>query len=176
MIDSNNIANIDDEFDELERLEDLFEDLDYDEPTSDQVYKMYGIFLDDFVKTPITINDQNILFNRNISKHPICRGKFKGFEHIITRQSKYSGKRDFDRERANKVHWIRPIIENVSDFRVKYFERINSEGLNQRFYWYEEKKFIVIIRETMPGYFLVTAFCVDDGSYVKYRRYFDDYR
>jgi len=176
MIDFDNIKDVDDEFDELEQLEDLFEDLDYDEPTSDQLYKIYGIFLDNFVNNPVLLSGVELKINRNRSKHPICRGKFMGFEHIITRESKHSGKRDFDRERANKVHWIRPIIENVSDVRIKYFERINSDELNQRFYWYEEKNFIVIIRETIPGYFLVTAFCVDDTSYAKYRRYFDDYR
>ena len=33
---------------ELEDLDDLFEDLDIDNPTKDQLYKMYGIYLNDY--------------------------------------------------------------------------------------------------------------------------------
>jgi len=175
MIDLNNISDFDDELDELDKLEDLFEDLDYNEPTPEQMYKMYGVFLNDFVKNPININGDNLKFNKSKSRNPICRGKFQGFEHIITRKSKLSGKRTFDKRRANKIHWIRPIIEYVKDDRIIYFERINDKGFNQQFYWYNEKQFIVIIRETQPEYFLITAFVVDDSNN-KYKRYYDEYR
>jgi len=176
MIDLNNIADFDDELDELDKLEDLFEDLDYDEPTPEQMYKMYGIFLNDFVNNPILIKGIELKINRNRSKHPICKGKFKGFEHIITRESKYSGKRDFDRERANKIHWIIPIIENVNDNRIKYFERINDKGYNQQFYWYQEKAFIVIVRELKPDLLLITSFSVDTLENNKYKNYYNEYR
>ena len=120
MINFNNLSDIDDEHDVLGELEDLFEDLSINAPDTDQLFKMYGIFLCDIVKNPIIIKGIPLSINRNMSNHPVCKGKFQGFEHIITRESKYKGKRDFDRERANKVHWIRPIIENVNDSRIKF--------------------------------------------------------
>ena len=58
-------------------------------------------------------------------------------------------------------NWIRPIIENVADFRIKYFEKINDEGYNQQFYWYEDKGFIIIIKEINPDLLLITSFSVD---------------
>lgn len=164
------------EDDALDALEDLFDDLEIDGPTPNQLYQLYGVFLNDIVNNPIEIDGVELSFNKNRSKHPVCRGKLQAFEHVITRESKLKGKRDFDRERANKIHWIRPIIENVTDARIKYFERIHDTGYNQRFYWYEEKGFIVIIRELKPDYFLVTAFSVDTYERPKYKRYYEEYR
>ncbi len=175
MIDFDNIQDIDDEIDELEQLEDLFDDLPYGEPTREQMYKLYGVFLKDIVKNPITINGVKLNFNRNKSKHPICHGKFVGFEHIITRKNKYSGKRDFDRERTNKIHWIKPIIENKNDSRIKYFEKVNNKGFNQQYYWYKEKSYIVIIRELKSDLLLITAFSVDTMEKSKYQKYYNEY-
>jgi hypothetical protein len=176
MVDIRYILDLDDEPDILDELEDLFEDLPIDEPSKDQLYKMYGIFLDDFKNNQIRINGVALKFNTNISKHPVCRGKYVGFEHIITRESKYKGKRDFDKERANKIHWIRPIIEQVSDPRIKYFEKINNEGYNQQYYWYEEKGFIIIIRELNPDLLLITAFSIDTYNKHKYKLLYGEYK
>jgi len=168
--------DLEDEDDILANLEDMFEDLDIDRPAPDQLYQMYRVFLDDFVNNPIEIDSILLTFNRNKSKHPICRGKFQAFEQVITRESKLKGKRDFDRERANKIHWIKPILENAVDGRIKYFEKINNEGFNQRFYWYGEKGFIVIVRELNPEYFLITAFAVDHYERNNFRRDYNEYR
>ena len=157
-------------------LEDLFDDLSIEGPTKAQLDKMYCVFLNDIVKNPILIKGIPLSYNKNISRHPVCRGKLKAFEHVITRESKYKGKRDFDPQRANKVHWIRPIVENASDPRIKYFERINDWALNQQFYWFENKGFIIIIRELNPELFLITSFSVDNNEKAKYKKWLDDYR
>ena len=151
-----------DDFDILDSLEDMFDDLDINGPTKDQMHRLYGVFLNDIVKNPIIINGVELKFNKSKSKHRLCKGKMRAFEHIITRESKLKGNRDnFDRERANKIHWIKPIIENVNDARIKYFERIHDTGYSQQFYWYQDKGYIVIIRELKPDLMLITAFSVD---------------
>ena len=160
----------------LDDLDDLFDDLDFDEPTPDQLYRMYGIFLNDIVNNPIVLNGKLLKYNRKKSKHPVCRGKAQAFEHIITRESKISGKRDFDRERANKIHWIRPILLNVNDIRIKYFERINDKGKKQQYYWYQEKSFIIIIREIQADILLITSFSVDTLERYKFQKWYDEYR
>ncbi|MBN2893631.1 MAG: hypothetical protein JXL97_17300 [Bacteroidales bacterium] len=160
----------------LDELEDLFDDLSADGPTKDEMYKMYGVFLNDIVNNPIIINGIKLKYNKTKSKHPVCKGKMVVFEHIITRESKYNGKRHFDKDRANKIHWIRPIIENKNDARIKYFERINDKGYNQQFYWYEEKGFIVIIRELDPDLFLITSFSIDKNNKQEYKNYYNEYR
>ncbi len=146
---------------DLDDLEELFDDLSIDGPTKEQLYQLYGIFLKDFKENPVLIRGVELKYNNNPSRHPVCRGKAMAFEHIITRESKYSGKRSFDHERTNRIHWIRPILENADDFRIKHFEEVNHDGENQLFYWYEEKDFVVIIREIQPDYLLITAYSVD---------------
>jgi hypothetical protein len=161
---------------DLDDLEDLFEDLRIEGPTNQQIYELYGIFLKDILNNTIPIKGKLIKCNVNRSYHPICKGKAQTFEHIITRESKYSGKRNFDRERTNKIHWIRPIIENVNDERIKYFEEVNKDGENQLFYWYEEKIFVVIIREIQPDYLLITSFSVDKVEGYNFKRKYESYK
>ena len=93
----------------LDDLEDLFEDLSIEGPDKEQMFTMYGHYLKDIVKSPLVIKGITLTFNKNVSRHPICKGKHQCFEHIITRESKHYGKRNFDRERANKIHWITPL-------------------------------------------------------------------
>ncbi|ERM83026.1 hypothetical protein P872_06010 [Rhodonellum psychrophilum GCM71 = DSM 17998] len=159
---------------ELDELEDLFDDLDIDGPTPDQLYKIYGIFLRDFDQKPLIIKGKQLTFNRNRSNHPLCKGKFQCFEHIITRESKIAGRRNFDRERSNKLHWIRPILSNVTDSRIKCFEKINDKRENQHFYWYEEKSFIVILREINSNLMLITSFSVDKYEKNKFRKWYEE--
>lgn len=160
---------------DLDDLEDLFDDLSHDGPTKEQMFKMYGIFLNDISKNPLIINGKAVKYNSNPSTHPICRGKAKAFEHIITRESKIAGKRNFDVERANKIHWIRPIIENAADFRIKYFEKVNDDLINQQFYWFDEKDCIIILREINPDLLLITSFSVDFENQRNYKIDFQNF-
>jgi len=170
------MIDLNEEDDPLDNLEDLFEDLSVDQPTGVQLYKMYGIFLRDFIYNPIHINSIEVKVNINKSKNPLCKGKMLTFEHIITRDNKYKGKRDFDHQRANKLHWIKKIVMNANDVRIKYFNRLNHKGLKQHFYWYEEKGFIVIVRELEKDLLLITAFCVDEMNKSQYKKYYNTYR
>lgn len=160
----------------LDDLEDLFEDLSIDGPDAAQMFTMYGHYLNDIVKNPIVINGIILTFNKNASRHPVCKGKHQCFEHIITRESKHSKKRNFDRERANKIHWIRPILENVNDPRIKYFEAINDDNENQQFYWFEEMNFIIILREITPNLLLITSFSVDKEERYGFKKKYEEYK
>ncbi len=97
----------------LDELEILFDedDLDIDAPTNDQLYIIYGHFLDNFPKTPLIYKRRRVIFNTNRSRHPFFKGKFEGFVHVVTRKSQYTDKRQYDRDRANRVHWIKPILD-----------------------------------------------------------------
>jgi hypothetical protein len=159
----------------LDDLEDLFDDLSFDGPTNIQMVELYGIYLNDIANNPIVINGKILKFNGSKSSHPLCRGKHQCFEHIITRESKYSGKRNFDVERTNKIHWIKPILENIQDPRIKYFEAINDKGFNQLFFWYQDKGFIIIIREVNPDLLLITSFSVDKLEKTNYKMQYEKY-
>lgn len=62
---------------DLDDLEDLFDDLGFEQPTTDQLYQMYGIFLDDFKKNPFTVNGRLLKINENKSVHPFSGAKQK---------------------------------------------------------------------------------------------------
>lgn len=165
-----------DEVDELEVLDILFEDLSIEGFTSAQMYHAYGLYLNCIAKANLRFNSLPININRKPSRNPICRGKDNCFEHIITRESKLSGRRMFDSERANRFHWIPVIIDNHTDKRIKYFQAINSDGENQLFLWYEKKDFLVIIREIKPNYLLITGYSVDLNNKNYYKKLYDDFK
>jgi len=160
----------------LDDLDILFEDLGFDEPTKEQTYEMYGIFLNDFKKNTFTVLGKQIKINENKSKYPLFKGKCETFVHLVTRESKHSGKRYFDCHRANRIHWVKPILENVTDARILHFEKVNDKGYNQHFLWYREKDFIIILREIDPDLLLVTSFCVDALNKSLYKQWYEEYR
>ncbi len=163
---------------QLEDLEILFDedDLDFDAPSKEQLYIMYGHFLNDFDKAPLIHRGKKVIFNTNISRHPLFKGKYEGFVHVITRKSDYTHKRQYDRDRANRIHWIKPILDNWQSHLVSYFERINNEGQTQYFYWVQSKKFLIILRELNPDLLLVTSYCIDDFNIGQFRKHLNEYR
>lgn len=160
---------------ELDVIEDLFEYLDLDEPEDDQMYQLYGVFKKDMIDEPIYINGIQVAYDKKRSRHPLFIGKPTGFEHICTRESKHSRKRNFDPERANKIHWIKPVVNYKEDARVNYFERLHANGKNQQFYWLHEKSYVVIIREITNSLQLVTAFRVDDLELNRFQNWYNEY-
>jgi hypothetical protein len=159
----------------LDLLEDFFEDI-IDEPTDEQIEQLYSVFKKDFIEAPLLFNNVKVKYNTNKSNHPLFKGYPSGFEHICTRKSEISKKRYFDIDRANKITWIRPIIENYENNRIKYFEREHFNGQNQKYFWYEEKNFVVIIREIQKNLFLITAFSVDHLNKNKFAKWYKAYK
>ena len=158
----------------LDELEELFEDLDIDEPSLEQLNEMYEIYKSEICK--IIFNGEQIVVNKNRSRHPICRGMNQSFEHIITRKSHHSGKRNFDNQRANRIHWIKPIIDNYEDSRVHYFEELNSDNQLQYFFYLYERDFIVILRALPQGNMLITSYYVDDYQKNYFKKKYEKYR
>ncbi len=158
----------------LEKLDVLFDDLEIDKPTDCQLQKMYKIYCDEVCS--IIFENECIKVNKNKSRHPICKGKHQTFEHLITRTSKYSGKRNFDNQRVNRIHWIKPIVENYKSSKIKYFEERNKGNQLQYFFFYEDKNFVVIIRKLPNEKVLITAFCVDDFERNKFKNKYKRYK
>lgn len=164
---------------ELDELEDLFEDLDIKDPTDDQLYEMYGIYLNDLVHSEVNFEEKKVIVNKarvRNKKEGYFVGKHKSFDHIVTRECKYSGKRQYDRDRANKIHWIKVIIENCSCPLIKQFEKIDRDGDRNIFLWLESKSYVVILREKQPDLFLVTGYCVDATEQGRFRSDYMEYK
>jgi hypothetical protein len=162
----------------LAELETLFDeaDLNLDAPTRKQLFDMYGHFLRDFCDTPFFHKGRQVIVNKNRSRHPLFKGKFEGFVHVVTRKSNYTDKRQYDRDRANRIHWIKPILDNWESPLVSYFEKVSDNGELQYFYWVQTLQFIVILRELNPDLLLVTAYCVDEYNATKFRKQLAEFR
>ena len=160
-------------------LEDLFEDLDVDAPTKEQLYHIYGIYLKDFVHSELFFQGKKVIVNTDIVRNKqegYFLNKQKSFDHIVTRENKYSGKRQYDRDRANKIHWIKIIIKNYQNPLIKVFEKTDTRGDKNIFLWCEYKNYVVILREKQPDLFLVTGYCVDAIEQVRFKNEYRAYQ
>tara|TARA_R110002050_G_scaffold14376_10_gene45431 strand:+ start:3892 stop:4389 length:498 start_codon:yes stop_codon:yes gene_type:complete len=138
------------------------------EPDKEDLDLLLAAFQRDFVDNPFTINNLNV---KVIIKNAYVEG-YEGypetFVHLITRKSG-SGHRVFDRNRANRIHWIRRILENREEEDVLYFQHLEGNGSVRDYYWYETEDFLVIMEEVTPIYLIITSFYIDDD---RNRRYY----
>ncbi len=159
----------------LDDLEILFDDLGFD-PTPEHLQDMLDCFMNDFVHNPFQIKGCNVKVITQGSWHRDFRGMPETFVHLITRENKYKGRREFDHERANRIHWIKEVLMNHTSARVKYFEYADERGILKHHYWLEEANFMVILKPVQPDLLVVTAFCIDDYERGRYRRRYNDFR
>jgi len=159
----------------LDELDILIEDLSHD-PAKEDIEQLYNCFRDDFIDNPFTIDERKIKVILTNSKIPPFRRYPETFVHIITRKSHLSKKRYFEPERANRIHWIRNILLKRSDPRIKFFQFEDDRKAIKDHYWFEEGKFMVVLKKVTNGLLIVTAFCVDDLEKEKYRRRYQAYR
>lgn len=151
-----------------------------DIPTPAQLHKVYGVYLSEYINKPFKIDGCQIVLNRKKVKDSkkydkILLGKQDAFCHIVTRGIGNSNKRQFKSERANKIHWIRIIIENKDDSCIKYFEGASDDYKWSRFYWYKDKDYIVILREISVEILLITGYCVDASEFQKFNKQWNNY-
>jgi hypothetical protein len=159
----------------LDDLEILFDDLGID-PTEEQLQKMLDCFMDDFVHNPFRIKGCNVKVITQQSWHRDFRGMPETFVHLITRENKYKGRREFDHERANRIHWVKIVLLNHTSPRIKYFEYADEKGIHKHHYLLEEENFIVVLKPIQTDLMVVTAFCIDDYEKAKYRKRYNDFR
>ena len=166
--------------DVLGELSDIIPDLT-DNPTKEQLYQLYGVYLQELSRCHIEVDGYSVSINKAKVKN--CRvfdkmllNKEEAFCHIITREDgDNSGRRSIKANRANKIHWIKVILENKDDQRIKFFEeRIN--GRFTKFYWFKDKSYIVILRELKSSNYLVTGYCVDPGETARFNAKWRQYR
>lgn len=152
----------------------------------DKMDELFAVFQRDFFNAPITINGVNV----KVKIHPYFNqikdglpayfgGYYEKFVHIITREIngrlKISPKqRQFEIVRANRVHWIKPILEHADDARITNFRFEESDGTLRDYFWYKGKKYMVILEEIRPDYHLITGFCVDDKNFSYYQNRYNN--
>ena len=103
-------------------------------------------------------------------------GLLEKFVHVITRDAKEDKRkiskkiREFRSERALRIHWIKPILENASDRRITRFRYTENSNREREYFWYRAKGYMVIVEYINPNFSLITGFCVDQSNQAYYMR------
>lgn len=154
---------------ELFDLDDLIPSLNAN-PSYDQLDEIYDAYYRDFIETPFLFKKIKVKILLNKSTLDGYEDFPETFVHLITRKGQ-GRQRVFDRHRANKIHWIRCILENYQDEEITYFEYPEPDGKLREYYWYKQGDFLVIMQRITPDYIIVTGFHVDDK---RNREYFGE--
>ena len=147
-------------------LDDLINNLGI-EPTDKQIDLLFAAFKKDFIDQSISINGLKVKVILKNSKVDGYERFPETFVHLITRKSQ-SNKRVFDRNRANKIHWVRCILENRNEEEIIYFEYPEDNGSIRDYYWYQEGDFLIIMEKITPDYLIITSFHIDNRRNKEY--------
>lgn len=124
------------------------------------VNELYEIFLSSFIEDNCYFHGKLIWPNKN----KIDGEREEGFWHLITREDYNRRERYPDYRRAERLGWVRPLIENSEDQRVKTFDWLHNGKTRRTHIWLEECDFIIILEEFRKGgaMHLITAYHLDD--------------
>lgn len=139
------------------------------EPNDVQMNLLWLTFKEHFIDFPFEVDGVPIKVHVKGSHVPDYEGYAETFVHLITRKSQ-SGKRVFDRERANRLHWVRPILENRHDPEVVYFRFPEPDQRMRDYFWYREGDFLVILEQISAAKYVITSFHIDNREN---RHYFE---
>lgn len=121
----------------------------------DYINTLYLLFKRDFIDTRPIFNNQQVHHDKNDDN-----GKSAGFVHITNKEDSTVGGRVLDLRRCERIHWIKPIIENAASPDVLKWRE--EKGKQKRVFLYlASERFLVILQEFKYGYLLVTAYYVD---------------
>jgi hypothetical protein len=143
----------------------------------EKIDELHTVFQDHFMDHQFYFEGKHVIVKRHFYRHekdglgPHFSCYFEKFVHIVTRKTNnYNGDktREFRSERANRIHWIKPILEHCEDSRINRFRNTEADGSLRDYFWFKERNFMVVIEEVLPDYVLITCFCVDNHNYHYY--------
>ena len=89
----------------------------------EQINLLYARFRNDFIDSSLQINGKNVLIIATPSKIKQYDQYAETFVHIITREMT-SNIRLYDCNRANRIHWIKPILLTHPCNDIKYYKSL----------------------------------------------------
>ncbi|WED22660.1 RlfB protein [Vibrio sp. JC009] len=161
--------------------------LELPEKTETEIFDfLYSIFHKDFVQ-----NEAYLAESIYVDPHGqgMREGKEEVFWHITTRDKtkriKKEGKfvtvktRLLDPDRASRIHWVKPILQNHDHGDIKLFYRKETKGKKpiRLYLWAHNSDFVVIVQKLGKSTsFLVTSFYITE-TYKRdsYQKWYSDY-
>lgn len=136
------------------------------DPSQEHLDALFQLFKEDFLNEDFYFDGCKVIIDIRNSKEDGFKQYPHTFVKLITRGDK--GKRCFDKKRANKVHWIKPILENKDTDDVICFQFLEGDGKIRDYFWFKEGYFLVIMEKITPDYIIVSSFHIDDERNQKY--------
>ncbi|MDR7209903.1 hypothetical protein [Flavobacterium piscis] len=153
-------------------LDDLIPALGID-PSPEHLEELYQAFKVDFIDNDFFVDGIKVLIDVRNSKEEGFEAYPHTFVKIVTRGTK--GHRNFDRKRANKIHWIKPILENRNTDDVTCFSYLESDGAIRDYFWFREGGFLVIMEKILPDMVIISCFHIDDDrNQLYYEKRYND--
>jgi hypothetical protein len=136
----------------------------------EQIDAFYEIFTSEFIDNTLIIKGKKIKIASFNSKVEEFKAYNETFYHIVTRETSHG--RIYTAERANRIHWIKPILENADSKSIHYYKWKDDKNICKEHFWFFKKDFMVVLKTISTDLMIVTAFCVDkDEQSIYYERY-----
>ncbi len=123
---------------------------------AEYVEAVFAIFERDFIAPRAAFRGEEI----RLRWMPIYSGKPNAFWHLV-QEGQIEDARTPDLRRCERIAWLRAIIENANDPRVKVWEneRTGRKGRERSLLlWLEEEDFLVVLGKRSGYYLLLTAY------------------
>lgn len=134
--------------------------LELDGAWEDVLNRLYGIFKRDFIDNQVLCGVLKIIYD----KRKIDEQKEEAFWHLITKNDRKLG-RIPDYERAKRLPWVKPIIQNYSSTDLKVWDYPEKKNRVRMYLWLENYDYAVILErnrgERKHLLTLITAFYVE---------------
>ena len=118
----------------------------------------YRIFKYDFLDSAPSFHGQCVSVNRSKKDGSQLE---EGFWHLITRDDKKLKERLPDFPRAERITWVRSIIENHLTAGMDCWRYLEGNGRVRYYLYARTVDYLVILEESHKSFFLVTGFYVD---------------
>jgi hypothetical protein len=141
----------------------------------EQIDVFYDLFTNDFITNTVLIRGKKIKIAPVNSKVIEFKEYNETFYHIVTRDT--SQDRIYNADRANRIHWIKPILENSDSKSILYYKWKDDKNICKEHFWFFKRDFMVVLKPLSIDLMIVTAFCVDledkDTFFERYKDYSD---
>jgi len=133
--------------------------------------ELYQVFKKDFIEGFKTLyyKKRKVVYDSRI----IEGEKEEAFWHVITKNYQKQGRLP-DYDRAAKLSWVRPIIENHSHPDVVSWSNKERKNKITIYLWLKVHEFVVIMRKSKNVVVLVTAYEVGSGYRNKLQKRYEE--
>jgi len=121
--------------------------------------QVYSVFERELKLYPKPVYRGYVVFHDN---RLIDSDKEEGFWHLISRQNRLRRERLPEIARAERITWVRAVIDNVGREEVVEFDYLEARGTVRTYLWLRSYDYVVILEKKKKVAFLVTAYNVDN--------------